>query len=379
MKSGKRWSLCRRALLTVWTILLALGTVSAYAEPLTLPSNITRIQEEAFSGCTGITEVVIPPSVISIDTAAFRDCASLREITIPATVSMIAADALTGCSTTLWLHCAPGSKAVSYARAHQIDYDAQTRYRALIIGQNYSDTGSVLYGPDNDTRAMRYCLTEMTSTEWTVTQKTNLTASGILNAIRSVFGSANENDVSLLYYSGHGTDEGSLIGSDFKILTPLALRKWLDTIPGRKVVIVDACCSGMLISDDVSVATLHLSDDFNTSFLSAFQSSARGALNADCYFVATAAGPRELSMEGTIYSGSSSKIMGFFTYALCQGLGWDGVTSRGGAWLADTDGDRAVSIPEAAAYARSVALTLNSSQTAMWWPLDSGWFAPFRQ
>lgn len=379
--AGARWSAKNnmRCWGSVMLLCLLLGPLHLSAQEIQIPADTSHIEEQAFAQCLAASCVIVPEGVVSIGKEAFRGCTGLKEITLPASLEAIGEDILTDCSESLWVHCIPGSSALQWARAQSLDYDANTQYRALIIGQSYAGTSYVLYGPANDARSLRFCLAEMQKTSWTVTQKTNLTASGILSAIESAFSQATENDVSLFYYSGHGAQNGALFGGDLTQLSPDSLRLALDAVPGRKIVIVDACYSGQLI-DESTVMSLTADDapDFNSSFLSAFTTRSRGALNADGYFVISSAGPRELAAEGTVESDGSSKIMGFFTYGLCKGLGWDGVTSRSGPSLADQNADEAISMKEAAVYASAQARLMNSNQTAQYWPADTAWFAPFR-
>ena len=56
---------------------------------LILPSYITKINQYAFSGCTGLTSITIPNSVKSIGDAAFYGCKGLTSITIPDGVTSI--------------------------------------------------------------------------------------------------------------------------------------------------------------------------------------------------------------------------------------------------------------------------------------------------
>ena len=44
---------------------------------------VTRIASDAFTGCTGLTSIIIPNSVSSIGESAFSGCSSLESITIP--------------------------------------------------------------------------------------------------------------------------------------------------------------------------------------------------------------------------------------------------------------------------------------------------------
>ena len=231
---------------------------------------------------------------------------------------------------------------------------------------------------------------------WTVNAVSNQTATGILSAISSTFANAAEQDISLFYYSGHGAEDGSLIGSSGKdFITPTQLRGTLDSIPGRKIVIVDACYSGQLIAEDTEdsgnpdmpmlqgTGDMAEKTDHAAQFISAFQSAFRrvwlqGALNTDSYYVITAAREDEESGEGYITSGSSTRILGFFTYAFCLGLGYNGVTMRSTTLSADQNGDQAVSIQEAYQLAAQHAQGSNSLQHAVVWPDGCWWFAPFR-
>ena len=372
--NGSRYSLCCAALLLCFLLFPA----QIHAE-ISIPAGTVRIDDQAFAQCQTATRVVVPEGVVSIGKEAFRGCAGLREITLPASLKEIGEDMLADCSDSLWIHCEPESSALQWARTNAFDYDADTQYRALIIGQSYAGTSLALRGPANDAQSMRLTLANMEKSRWNLTPKINLTASGILAAVESTFAQATKNDVSLFYYSGHGMQNGSLIGSDQAAVSPSALRSVLDSIPGRKIVIVDACYSGQLIAES-AVMTLSADGtaDFNSQFMAAFTAQTRGALNADDYFVISSAGPHEMAQEGSVASSSSTKVMGFFTYCLCKGLGWDGVTGLPGALAADANEDHAVSIVEAAAYASAQAQQLNPNQTAQHWPADAAWFAPFR-
>ena len=65
---------------------------------LILPSDITKIYEYAFAGCTGLTSVAIPDSVMSIGGYAFSKCAGLTSVTIPDSVTSIGNSAFSDCS-----------------------------------------------------------------------------------------------------------------------------------------------------------------------------------------------------------------------------------------------------------------------------------------
>ena len=386
---------------------LLLGGLSARAD-FVLPQMLTVIEDEAFRGDTSLGDVTMLDGVTSIGAYACADCEKLNAVTIPASVTYIGPNAFDGCGDALLIRTEAGSFAAAYAQMSSFDYQAGTVYRALVIGQAYAGTDNALEGPPNDMEAVSACLGAMHTTSWIVSARGSLTASGILSAISSVFSGATENDVSLLYYSGHGTENGSLVGNDLYGLSPIALRNALDQVPGRKIVIVDACYSGKLITEDgettVSVTPSDAMagetdgsetdagepDDgedeaqgvqqFLSAFQSAFRAKRRGALNTGSYYVITAARADQTSMEKEISSGGSKKVMGAFSFGFCLGCGFNGVTMSSVSLAADKNGDSAVSIQEAYAYADLRASSLSFyNQSAMVWPSRCIWFAPFRR
>ena len=64
-----------------------------------LPDSVTSIGFGAFEGCISLAEVVIPDSVTSIGSNAFRDCSSLSNIVIPDSVTSIGSNAFEGCAS----------------------------------------------------------------------------------------------------------------------------------------------------------------------------------------------------------------------------------------------------------------------------------------
>ncbi len=76
-------------------IMLALGT--AFAETLTMPSNLQVIGEEAFYDDISIERVILPAGILRIDARAFAR-SGLKRINLPATLEYIAPDAFDGCS-----------------------------------------------------------------------------------------------------------------------------------------------------------------------------------------------------------------------------------------------------------------------------------------
>jgi len=58
----------------------------------------TSIQSNAFSGCSGLTTLILPEGLKSIGSNAFKNCTSLKEVVIPSSVESIGSSAFYGCS-----------------------------------------------------------------------------------------------------------------------------------------------------------------------------------------------------------------------------------------------------------------------------------------
>lgn len=369
----------RKVLSAVLALLLC--TSAAAAETLTLPANLTRIESYAFADDPAIRIVTVPPLVQSIGEGAFSGCANLGWITIPAAAESLGDGFLSGCAPDLLIRTEAGSAACAYAQSADVDYQAGTVYRALLVGQTYPNSSyTTLKGPPNDTAAMQRVLTLFPDTRYTVSRVSNLTANGILAAISQAFGAATPQDVSLFYFAGHGkratdSSQGVLVGSDGNsFISATALREALDRIPGRKIVIIDACYSGSLLNargeakgvDDFSAA------DFAASFISAFARKTRSNLSADSYFVMTASSDSEPSYE-TIYN---STYMGIFTYQMLMGCGYHYPTDSVLSLAADSNGNGVLTLKEVFQYA---ADAVQSNQHAQVYPADCGWFGILRK
>ncbi len=60
--------------------------------------SVTSIGAYAFSGCTGLTSIVIPDCITTLNGAAFNDCTGLTSITIGSGVTSIVSTTFSGCS-----------------------------------------------------------------------------------------------------------------------------------------------------------------------------------------------------------------------------------------------------------------------------------------
>ena len=78
-------------------------------------SNVTKIGNSAFKGCTGLTSVTIPGSVTQIGTHAFEGCTGLSSVTIPGSVTQIGNNAFQDCTGLTSIFLNNGLEELGYA------------------------------------------------------------------------------------------------------------------------------------------------------------------------------------------------------------------------------------------------------------------------
>ena len=389
----------KRIVCAVCLLAVLLLPAAAPGEVFFLPSETSVIEAEAFAGDASIDAFIAPENLLMIGDRAFSGCAGLDIAEIPA-LTELGKDVFAGCGVSLLVRTSYGSPAHLYARDNGLDYQADTQYRALLIGNwNYPGYANDLIGPRYDVQNMTEGLSGLPGTPWTCTTRMNLGADAIPAAITSCFSGATDADVSLVYYSGHGgmTSRGScLVGTDNYACYASDLRRALDQIPGRKIVIIDACNSGGLITGEVVTADSaedgagedYTPADFVGGFLSTFRRQSRsGSLAGSLYFVMAACAADQYSWE---FGDDSDRSFGLFTGSLLSGIGYE---VPGYAWSAahpaDVNGDGAVSFREAFDYAYAETRETTQSlidqgdpdmtlQTAACYPAACDWFAPFR-
>ena len=353
------------------------------AESLVLPSFLTELGEEAFAGDADIEDLVLPDSLQAIGDRAFYGCTGLSQVYIPENVQSIGQEAFQNCTEDLLIVSDPNSAAMGYAILNQNDYRCGTRYRALLIAQSYEDIPDLtLEGPENDAAALSACLAQYAGTNYGVSVARNLTASEILSAIQNAFGTAESQDVSLLYYSGHGmstkdqTKRGALLGIDGNThVTADQLRSALDQVPGRKIVIIDACYSGNLIQETNMKSgtrsaenTEGSSEQFVESFISAFSRRTRGGLAGESYFVLASAADNEVCYEDEI----NGTVYGLFTSTLFRGCGYQSSSAP-----ADANSNGVLTFSEIYQYTHR-NLVYNG-QHVQGYPTDCNWFGILRE
>ncbi len=225
--------------------------------------------------------------------------------------------------------------------------EKQTVRRALLVGNTYPGQANALDGPDTDVFAMLTMLNTMSATPYRTSTAKNITASGIQAAIAATFAGAQPSDISLFYFSGHGTEKGELVGTNNTLLSVYGLRSALQKIPGTKIVLLDACYSGMAIDRAAdSAASTPAPSAFNRAIIGALSSAAKSSVNLEDegYIVLTSCRKDQTSVS---LSGGGP-YWGVFTYGLCYGSGYDEWQQESLNRLpADANGDRAITLGEA--------------------------------
>jgi len=229
-------------------------------------------------------------------------------------------------------------------------------YRAFLVGNTYPGTSNELPGPDNDVYGMKDILSSMPGTPYAAAYRINASASAIQEGIAAQFATADSNDISLFYYSGHGTSSGSICGTQNTYISVDQLRTCLDAIPGTKIVLLDCCHSGAHIDKSSSSSV----SAFNNAVISAFSSCAkaiapdpiqegfsltlRANLAAQGYIVLTACS--KATTSASLNAGDRS--FGVFTYGLCHTVGFDlWENAWYGSMYGDYNQDNAISVSEA--------------------------------
>ncbi|MBI9096185.1 MAG: caspase family protein [Sphaerochaeta sp.] len=145
--------------------------------------------------------------------------------------------------------------------------------------------------------------------------------------LSKVQGIAKEEDLTILTYSGHGEETtGRLVlaysGGVNQRLDPATLLSWMAAIPGKKLIILDSCFSGMFVEDSPSSTNIILNNSIEKFFETYHSSDAYGEPDL---FVFTAS-TNTLSYEKDFGTDANPHPHGIFSYALLEALGWNHIS-----------------------------------------------------
>ena len=151
----------------------------------------------------------------------------------------------------------------------------------------------------------------------------------ILTQLSSLKGKAKENDLTIFTYSGHGvegtgtlvfataTEDQAPIPSDYMDVSDLL--SLMAQIPGKKLVILDSCFSGMAVEESPSSTNTVLNNSISKFFETYYSSN---QYEKPDLYVLTASAHAD-SYEMKFGTDANAHYHGVFTYALLEALGWD--------------------------------------------------------
>jgi len=152
----------------------------------------------------------------------------------------------------------------------------------------------------------------------------------ILTQLSSLKGKAKENDLTIFTYSGHGvegtgtlvfataTEDQAPIPSDYMDVSDLL--SLMAQIPGKKLVILDSCFSGMAVEGSPSSTNTVLNNSIS-KFFETYHSS--GKYEKPDLYVLSASAHTDSYEKDFDPLGDKPHYHGIFTYALLEGLGWN--------------------------------------------------------
>jgi len=258
-------------------------------------------------------------------------------------------------------------------------------YRALCVG-----VGDYIEGDDNDLSAPPYDVDRIrqilqqckfgtsntTFSNISYLKDWQATKSDILQSITSTFASADSNDISYFYFSGHGSRVGNtsyICPADMtsfvdSVISVNELENALSSIPGTKVVFLDSCYSGGFIGktiDEIIISKEEL-ESFNDEVINAFsQAEYKGLLTTNQYKVLTSCHSSQECMELSPVIPGDFDPFGVFTMALCEGCGYSG------NYPADNNMDTMVSLQEAYLYVKDWIFSYGIIQDVQVYPNNS--------
>ena len=158
----------------------------------------------------------------------------------------------------------------------------------------------------------------------TFVQTTYPSWTNIESTLDGIADAASENDLTIFTYSGHGLDKkGDLVlahtvttgtpSLEDILLAPEVLLEKMAGIPGRKLLLIDSCYSGIFVEEGESSLSTHYSKRIDQWFTKYFD---------DMEYAPPTLMVLTASAAHDSYEADEEHSHGFFTKALLSGLGW---------------------------------------------------------
>lgn len=198
----------------------------------------------------------------------------------------------------------------------------------------------------------------------------NHTKKEITSKIKKLFSENSSNDISYIYITCHGDDEGNIyIGSDGEAYSTAELKKVCNQyIKGKVVLLIDCCYSGSAITKQINFTKqINLEgDNFSEKFIKDFfnddSNDKSGELATSKYKVICSSSKRETSSGG---------IASLATKYWELGSGWNEVNNKKCTMYADQNNDNMVTLDELYKYSYKRVLKENPKQHIQVYPKNS--------
>ncbi len=167
-------------------------------------------------------------------------------------------------------------------------------------------------------------------------EETGWTMKDVLETVGSL--TPDENDIVIFTYSGHGAENGALLtnpnGNYYESTNVADIKEKFNTIPGRKIFILDSCYSGQFITQNTLEATDCFKNNEDTYIGSDKTEAVKNSTlqvksdNYPSFWIMAAAGKGQTASDSLSTGEPFQCHYGAFTYYFLRAIGYDMENNR---------------------------------------------------